>query len=52
MQLVMAVKCRGKDILGGLHTGINTKHITAASKMVSSPSPFLFLPQVLVFHRF
>ena len=35
-QLVMAVKCRGKDILGGLHTGINTEHITAASNMESS----------------
>lgn len=31
----MAIKCRGKEQLGGLYTGVNTKQITMASKMVS-----------------
>lgn len=30
----MAFKCRGEHILGGLYTGINTRHIVMASKMV------------------
>ncbi|KAJ7961697.1 2-isopropylmalate synthase 2 [Quillaja saponaria] len=34
-EFAMAVKCRGKDLLGGLYTGINTKQITATSKMVA-----------------
>ncbi|KAM7523633.1 hypothetical protein LguiA_013535 [Lonicera macranthoides] len=29
----MALKCRGEDLLGGLYTGINTKHIVMASNM-------------------
>uniref|UniRef100_A0A2P2QNU0 2-isopropylmalate synthase n=1 Tax=Rhizophora mucronata TaxID=61149 RepID=A0A2P2QNU0_RHIMU len=33
-EVVMAIKCRGADILGGLYTGINTQHIIMASKMV------------------
>ncbi|CAN1253319.1 2-isopropylmalate synthase 2, chloroplastic [Linum perenne] len=37
-EVVMAIKCRGDPILGGLHTGINTKHITMASKMVEDYS--------------
>ncbi|XP_068321699.1 2-isopropylmalate synthase A-like [Pyrus communis] len=37
-EFVMAVKTRGKDMLGGLHTGINTKHIVATSKMVEEYS--------------
>ncbi|KAH7679298.1 Geranylgeranylglyceryl phosphate synthase/Heptaprenylglyceryl phosphate synthase protein [Dioscorea alata] len=32
-EVVMAIKCR-KELVGGLHTGINTKHIVRASKMV------------------
>ncbi|CAN6554366.1 unnamed protein product [Malus baccata var. baccata] len=32
-EFVIAVKSRGKDILGGLHTGINTTHIVPLSKM-------------------
>ncbi|ONK72449.1 uncharacterized protein A4U43_C04F19550 [Asparagus officinalis] len=32
-EVVMALKCR-KEILGGLYTGINTKHIVPISKMV------------------
>jgi 2-isopropylmalate synthase len=34
-EVVMAIKCRGKEQLGGLYTGVNTKQITMASKMVS-----------------
>jgi hypothetical protein len=30
----MVIKCRGEHVLGGLYTGINTRHITMASKMV------------------
>ncbi|XP_042517370.1 2-isopropylmalate synthase 1, chloroplastic-like isoform X2 [Macadamia integrifolia] len=33
-EVVMTIKCRGKELLGGLYTGINTKHIFMASKMV------------------
>ncbi|KAG8644291.1 2-isopropylmalate synthase 2, chloroplastic isoform X2 [Manihot esculenta] len=33
-EVVMAIKCRGENVLGGLYTGINPKHITMASKMV------------------
>lgn len=32
----MAIKCRGKQLADGLHTGINTRHIVMASKMVFS----------------
>ncbi|KAK6255337.1 hypothetical protein SCA6_016642 [Theobroma cacao] len=33
-EVVMALKCRGEHVLGGLYTGINTRHIVMASKMV------------------
>ncbi|KAJ6682538.1 2-ISOPROPYLMALATE SYNTHASE 1 CHLOROPLASTIC [Salix koriyanagi] len=33
-EVVMVIKCRGEHVLGGLYTGINTRHITMASKMV------------------
>lgn len=33
-EVVMAFKCRGEHILGGLYSGINTRHIVMASKMV------------------
>ncbi|KAJ7950574.1 2-isopropylmalate synthase [Quillaja saponaria] len=33
-EFVMAIKCRGHDVLGGLHTGINPEHISKTSKMV------------------
>ncbi|KAF5751145.1 2-isopropylmalate synthase 1 chloroplastic-like [Tripterygium wilfordii] len=33
-EVVMAINCRGESVLGGLYTGINTRHITMASKMV------------------
>ncbi|KAK1267100.1 2-isopropylmalate synthase B [Acorus gramineus] len=34
-EVVLAIETRGKDILGGLYTGINTKHIMMSSKMVA-----------------
>ncbi|KAF5192273.1 2-isopropylmalate synthase [Thalictrum thalictroides] len=34
-EVVMSIKCRGKELLGGLYTGINTRHIVLASKMVA-----------------
>ncbi|KAH9311876.1 hypothetical protein KI387_026911, partial [Taxus chinensis] len=34
-EVVMAIRCRGKEQLDGLYTGINTKQIIMASKMVS-----------------
>lgn len=33
-EVVMALKCRGEQVLGGLYTGINTQHIFMSSKMV------------------
>ncbi|KAF9609159.1 hypothetical protein IFM89_013549 [Coptis chinensis] len=33
-QVVMAIRCHGEELLGGLRTGINTRHIVMASKMV------------------
>ncbi|KAJ4723169.1 2-isopropylmalate synthase [Melia azedarach] len=33
-EVVMAFKCRGEHVLGGLYTGIDTRHIVMASKMV------------------
>lgn len=37
-EVVMTLKCRGDQILGGLYTGINTQHIVIASKMVAEYS--------------
>ncbi|KAK2413717.1 putative 2-isopropylmalate synthase [Trifolium repens] len=37
-EVVMALTCRGNDILGGLHTGINTRQIIRTSKMVEEYS--------------
>ncbi|KAK1297448.1 2-isopropylmalate synthase A [Acorus calamus] len=42
-EVVMAMKSR-KEVLGGLHTGINTVHILAASKMVSEYTGFHLQP--------
>ncbi|XP_058208555.1 2-isopropylmalate synthase A-like [Rhododendron vialii] len=33
-EVVMALKCRGDQVLGGLYTGINTEQIIMSSKMV------------------
>ncbi|XP_052207570.1 2-isopropylmalate synthase A-like [Diospyros lotus] len=37
-EVVMALKCRGEQVLGGLYTGINTQHIVMSSKMVEEYS--------------
>ncbi|KAI5653679.1 hypothetical protein M9H77_30866 [Catharanthus roseus] len=37
-EVVMALRCRGEQVLGGLYTGINIKHIIMASKMVEEYS--------------
>ncbi|KAL0322729.1 UNVERIFIED_CONTAM: 2-isopropylmalate synthase A [Sesamum angustifolium] len=37
-EVVMALKCRGEQLLDGLYTGINTQHIIMASKMVEEYS--------------
>ncbi|KAL0368657.1 UNVERIFIED_CONTAM: 2-isopropylmalate synthase A [Sesamum calycinum] len=37
-EVVMALKCRGEQLLDGLYTGINTQHIVMASKMVEEYS--------------
>ena len=34
-QVVMAIRCRGTEQFGGLYTGINPKHISVTSRMVS-----------------
>ena len=33
-EVVMALKCRDEHVLGSRYTGINTRHIVMASKMV------------------
>ncbi|WMV40751.1 hypothetical protein MTR67_034136 [Solanum verrucosum] len=33
-EIVMAIKCRGEEVLGGVYTGINTKHIFTTSNMI------------------
>nr|UMT69203.1 methylthioalkylmalate synthase-like 2 protein [Cephalotaxus hainanensis] len=43
-EVVMAIKCRGEELLGGLYTGINTKHMSVASKLVSECTRMLVQP--------
>ncbi|KAM7461582.1 hypothetical protein LguiA_029703 [Lonicera macranthoides] len=43
-EVVMALKCRGDQVMGGLYTGINTQHIVMASKMVEEYSGLLVQP--------
>ncbi|KAK4483382.1 hypothetical protein RD792_010568 [Penstemon davidsonii] len=43
-EVVMALKCRGEQVLDGLYTGINTKHIIMASKMVEEYSGLRIQP--------
>ncbi|KAK2990831.1 hypothetical protein RJ640_009770 [Escallonia rubra] len=43
-EFVMALKCRGKDLLGGLYSGINTKHIASTSKMVEEYTGLFLQP--------
>lgn len=62
LQVVMALQCRGEHVLGGLHTGINPRHIFLTSKMVitfltKSPSwknfiELLFFKIVTIFLNF
>ncbi|GMP78353.1 hypothetical protein CsSME_00034299 [Camellia sinensis var. sinensis] len=37
-EVVMALKCRGEQVFGGLYTGINTRQIVMSSKMVEEYS--------------
>ncbi|PSS35899.1 2-isopropylmalate synthase like [Actinidia chinensis var. chinensis] len=37
-EVVLALKCRGDEVLGGLYTGINTEQIIMSSKMVEEYS--------------
>ncbi|KAH0644501.1 hypothetical protein KY284_032385 [Solanum tuberosum] len=34
LAIVMAIKCRGEEVLGGVYTGINTEHIFTTSNMI------------------
>ncbi|OIT28574.1 PREDICTED: 2-isopropylmalate synthase A-like [Nicotiana attenuata] len=43
-EIVMALKYRGEEVLGGLYSGINTKHISATSKMVEEYSGLKLQP--------
>ncbi|XP_058768202.1 probable 2-isopropylmalate synthase isoform X1 [Vicia villosa] len=43
-EVVMALKCRGNDILYDLHTGINTRQILSASKKVEEYSGMFLQP--------
>uniref|UniRef100_A0A3Q7HLP4 Pyruvate carboxyltransferase domain-containing protein n=1 Tax=Solanum lycopersicum TaxID=4081 RepID=A0A3Q7HLP4_SOLLC len=43
-EIVMAIKCRGEEVLGGVHTGINTKHIFTTSNMVEEYSGLKLQP--------
>ncbi|XP_020589067.1 2-isopropylmalate synthase A-like [Phalaenopsis equestris] len=42
-EVVMAIKCR-KDLMGGIYTGVNTKFISATSKMVAEFTGFNVQP--------
>ncbi|KAL7615656.1 hypothetical protein Lser_V15G02648 [Lactuca serriola] len=42
-EVVMTLKCKG-ELLGGLYTGINTRHIVMASKMVEEYSGLMVQP--------
>ncbi|XP_043689204.1 2-isopropylmalate synthase A-like isoform X1 [Telopea speciosissima] len=42
-EVVMALKCRGEK-LGGLYTGINTRHIVSTSKMVEEYTGLMVQP--------
>ncbi|RDY00588.1 2-isopropylmalate synthase 2, chloroplastic, partial [Mucuna pruriens] len=44
MKVVMTLKCRGNYILGGLYTGIDTRHVLKTSKMVEEYSGMYLQP--------
>ncbi|KAJ7541334.1 hypothetical protein O6H91_10G055200 [Diphasiastrum complanatum] len=43
-EVVMAIRCRGQEIMNGLFTGINTKQIAMASKMVTDYTGMMVQP--------
>ncbi|XP_019460110.1 PREDICTED: probable 2-isopropylmalate synthase [Lupinus angustifolius] len=43
-EVVMALKCRGDNIFGGIYTGINTMHISKTSNMVEEYSSMHLQP--------
>jgi 2-isopropylmalate synthase len=43
-EVVMAMRCRGNELMGGLYTGLNTKHIALASRMVSEYTGMVVQP--------
>ncbi|KAL3684946.1 hypothetical protein R1sor_002968 [Riccia sorocarpa] len=43
-EVVMAIRCRGNELLGGLYTGINSKHISVASRMVADLTGMVVQP--------
>lgn len=45
----MAIKCRGDHVLGGLFTGIDTRHIVMTSKMVHILNFILHLAETKVY---
>ncbi|RZB47554.1 putative 2-isopropylmalate synthase isoform D [Glycine soja] len=47
-EVVMALKCRGDQVLGGLYTGINTRHLLKTSKMVEEFSGMYLQPHKAV----
>ena len=40
----MALRCRGTEQMGGLYTGLNTKHIALASRMVADYTGMVVQP--------
>eukprot|EP00850_Spirogloea_muscicola_P004066 SM000017S02806 [mRNA] locus=s17:294658:299077:- [translate_table: standard] len=43
-EVVLALRCRGSSQFGGLYTGINTSHITVASRMVAEYTGMVVQP--------
>ncbi|KAI5078560.1 hypothetical protein GOP47_0006231 [Adiantum capillus-veneris] len=43
-EVVMAIKCRGRERMSGLYTGVQTKHIAATSKMVADYTGMVVQP--------
>lgn len=50
-EVVMAIKCRGNDLLGGIYTGINTKHIFTTCKRVEELSGLPIQPNKSIVGR-
>ena len=43
-EVVMALRCRGQEQMGGLYTGLTTKHIAVTSRMVSEYTGMVVQP--------